>query len=141
MNTVLAENLYKSLKAVKRTTIHSLPVLNYAKLEFSNGELLVTTTDLEKPITAKCAARVESEWSTCIPMVNKWTDKHWDKFKERWVTESHKYYPFHDFVKVMAEYQEVLELEFLPDVQILVIHCGKSRSEFKCLDAMEFPAC
>jgi DNA polymerase III sliding clamp (beta) subunit (PCNA family) len=141
MNTVLAENLYKSLKEVKRTTIHSLPVLNHAKLEFSNGELLVTTTDLEKPITAKCAARVESEWSTCVPMVHKCEVITGYTCGRGEITAKHKLYPFLDYIKVMAEYKEVLELEFLPDIQILVIHCGKSRSEFKCIDAMEFPAC
>ena len=43
--------------------------------------------------------------------------------------------------KVLAEgFDDVLEFEFLENTQTLVIRHGTSRTEFKCLDAMEFPA-
>jgi DNA polymerase III sliding clamp (beta) subunit (PCNA family) len=134
-NKILAENLFKSLKEVKRTKIHSLPVLNYALLDFSNGELHITTTDLEDTITVKCPCRLDEEFSTCVLMVHKVNDL----YPNGRIKASYKYYPFLDYIKVMAEDNAVLEFTFNPDVQILAIKSGRSTTEFKCLDAMEFP--
>ena len=135
MNRVLATNLYKSLKEVKRTKIHSLPVLNYAKLEFTNGELIITSTDLEKPLQSKCPSIMEEEWSTCVPMQTK------IDVSNTYRPVYHKVYPFMDFVKVCAEYEDVLELTFNPQIQVLTIKIRGERSitEFKCIDAEEFP--
>lgn len=141
MNKLLAENLYKALKQVKRTKIHPLPVLNHAKLEFSNGELTITTTDLDEPITVKCPCILNEEWSTCVLMVHKCdvvigyyagygTAK----------TANHKLYPFLDYIKVMAEDKAVLGFEFIENTETMIITSGRSRTEFKCLDALEFPS-
>lgn len=134
-NKLLAENLYKALKEVKCTKVHSMPVLNHAKLDFSNGELTITTTDLENTITVKCTCRLNEEWSTCVPMVNIYKELYPNKS----VKKSYKYYPFIDYIKVMAEDKAVLDFIFNPNVQILTIKSGRSTTEFKCLDAMEFP--
>lgn len=130
---VLTENLYKAVKAVKRTELSSLPVLNYAWLRTENGNLSISTHDLEKPITERCAARVNKDFSTCILMVHKC--EVWDNGKDRKL----KFYPFLDYLKVMAEQEAVLDLFFDPALQILTIKAGTSKTEFKCLDAQEFP--
>lgn len=125
MNRVLAENLYAALKQVKRTSIHSLPVLNYIRLRFFYGELHLTTTDLENFLTAKCACQLNEEWATCVPMVHRVTRR--------------TFYPFIDYIKVMMGCADVLDLSFDPSIQILTVSAGTSRAEFKCLDAQEFP--
>lgn len=140
MNKVLSENLYKALKEVKITKIYqSLPILNYARLEFKDGWLIVTTSDLENTYTAKCSCIMEEEYSTCVPMVHEITGYFTVNSRKK---STRKFYPFLDFLKVCAEYKDVLELSFNPKVQILTVKVQGERSitEFKCLDAVEFPA-
>lgn len=141
MNRVLATNLYKALKEIKQTQIHkTLPVLNYAKLEFTDGELVITSTNLEEFKVSKCPAIMNDEWSTCVLMVNNYT--WWEPRLYSWSKEHHcKGYPFLEFVKLHAEYEDVLELTFNPNIQILTVKVQGERSvtEFKCLDAQEFP--
>ena len=137
MNTVLAENLYQAIKSVKQTEFSSLPVLNHVKIEFKEGWLHVTKTDLENTLQAKCAARVEQEFSTCVPMIVKVS--YYDTSKKSAPKVTRKYYPFLDYLRVMAEYKEVLEIEFIENIQTLVIYCGKSKTEFRCIDSSEFP--
>ena len=144
MNVVLAENLYQALKQVKRTNIHALPVLNHVKMEFTNGELYLTTTNLDKPLQSKCACRINEEWSTCVLMVHKIEEV--IGYMAGYgvpIYAKHKAYPFFDFVKLHAEYKDVLLMEFIPETQMLIISVQgeRSKSEFKCLDAMEFPVC
>jgi len=137
MNKTLSENLYEGLKKVKITKVNKyLPVLNYAKLEFSNGELTITTTDLENSYIAKVPCIMNDEFSTCVPMQTRI-----DVSKTR-CPVYHKIYPFMDFIEVCAEYRDVLEFTFDPKIQILTIKVQGERSitEFKCIDAEEFPA-
>ena len=131
MNKILSENLYEGLKKVKITKVNKyLPVLNCAKLEFSNGELTITTTDLENSYIAKVPCiTMNDEFSTCVPMQTR-------------INVSKTRYRFMDFIKVCAEYRDVLEFTFDPKIQILTIKVQGERSitEFKCIDAEEFPA-
>lgn len=137
-NKVLSEKLYKALKEVKITKIHSLPVLNHAKLEFFNGELTITTSDLDNYYTVKVPCIVNREFSTCVPMVHNY--EKYSPYHSR-VHHTCKAYPFMDFIRVCAEYKDVLEFEFNPQIQVLTIKVQGERSvtEFKCIDAMEFP--
>lgn len=141
MNKVLAVNLYKALKNVKRTKISSLPVLNHAKMQFTNGELIVTTTDLENPVQEKVSCILNEEWSTCVLMVHKVETGHDENGYTHKIGKTYKYYPFLDFVKLHAEYQDVLEFTFNPEVQIMTVRVQGERNttEFKCMDALEFP--
>jgi len=52
-----------------------------------------------------------------------------------------KFYPFMDWLKVMADYKELLVIEHDKRTESLTIKAGSSRTTFKCLDAQEFPAC
>lgn len=142
MNKVLAVNLYKTLKEVKRTKMSSLPILNHAKMQFTNGELIVTSTDLETALQAKCPAIMNEEWETCVNMVHKIETGHDENGYTHKIGNTYKYYPFLDFVKLHAEYQDVLELTFNPEIQMMTIKVQgeRSTSEFKCMDALEFPA-
>lgn len=139
-NKVLAENLYKALKQVKRTKLYALPVLNHVRLAFVNGEIELTTTDLDTVSKSKCASIMNEEWSTCVPLMLRANTHHDEHGNQTRKEHKYKYYPFLDYVKVHAEYQDVLEMEFNPDLQILTITCGRSKTEFKCLDAQEFPS-
>lgn len=135
MNRVLAKNLYRALKEVKNTKIVKIPILNHAKLEFVNGELLLTSTDLDTTKYSKCSCILEEEWTTCVPMQSKIDVS--NTHKPRW----NKTYPFMDFIKVCAEYDDVLEFTFNPEIQVVTIKVKGERSitEFKCIDAEEFP--
>ena len=137
MNKVLSENLYKALKEVKQTKISKyVPVYNHAKLEFTNGELLITTINPETKESSqvRCPCILEEEFSTCVPMQSKIDVS--NTYRPVW----HKVYPFMDFVKVCAEYKDVLEFTFNPQIQTLTIKVQGERSytEFKCIDAQEF---
>lgn len=135
MNKVLAGNLYKALKKVKITTISKTPVLNHARLDFADGELLITSTNLEKTFQEKVSCILEEEWSTCVNMVNRVDVS--DTRVPRW----YKFYPFIDFAKVHAEYKDVLLFSFDEKVQIMTVQVRgeKSKFEFKCIDVAEFP--
>lgn len=139
---VLTENLYKAVKAVKRTELSSLPVLNHAWLRTENGYLVISTHDLETPLTVHCAARVNEDFSTCVLMVHKKEVVTGYKISFGTTIEmtgKHKFYPFFDYLKVMAKQEPVLDLFFDPSVQLLTIKAGTSTTVFKCLDAQEFP--
>jgi hypothetical protein len=141
MITVLAENLYKAAKEVKVTTSGQFPVLNYARLSAENGAVILTTAQLTndgfKAKRATCSARVNEEFSTCFPMYNKVT---WDERGQKRQVTTH---PFLDWLRVMAEYKEVLTLALDPVCQIVTVTTrdGKSTTAWKCLDAQEFPPC
>lgn len=137
MNRLLSENLYKALKKVKQTKIHKyIPVNNYAKLEFKNGELVITTLNIDtnELSEVKCPCILEEEWSTCVPMQSKIDVS--NTYRPIW----HKVYPFMDFIEVCAEYKDVLEFTFNPEIQILTIKVQgeRNKTEFKCIDTIEF---
>lgn len=127
MNRVLATDLYKALKKVKITKISASPILNHARIEFINGELLLTSTDLENTFESKCACILEEEWATCVPMQGK--------------KNNYKVYPFLDFIKVCAGYNDLLAFTFDPKIQVITIKVVGERSitTFKCMDSVEFP--
>lgn len=133
-NRILAVNLYNALKEVKYTKMHSLPILNHVLLDFSNGELHLTTTDLEtkKESTAPC--RMNEEFKVCINMITKCDVS--NTYKPHWK----KFYPFLDYIKLLAEWEEVLDFEYQENICTLVITHGRTRTEFKCMDAREFPS-
>jgi len=135
MNTVLSVDLYNALKKVKITKISKIPVLNHVHLEFINGELLLTSTDLENTKKSKCPCCIEEEWSTCLPMQSKIDVS--TTYKPVW----HKVYTFMDFVEVCAEYKDILEFTFEPKIQTVTIKVRGERntSTFKCIDSLEFP--
>lgn len=135
MNKVLAVNLYKALKKVKKTKMSTLPILNHAKMEFSKGELTVTTTDLENPVQEKVSCILNEEWVTCVNMITRCDTS--NTYKSHW----QKFYPFLDFVKLHAEYNDVLEFTFNPGIQMMYVKIQgeRSQAEFKCMDAQEFP--
>lgn len=135
MNKLLSVNLYKALKEVKITKISKIPILNHAKIEFVNGELLITATDLENILKSRCSCILEEEWTTCVPMQSKIDVS--TTYKPHW----NKIYSFLDFIKVCAEYEDVLEFTFEPKIQVITIKVVGERSTtiFKCMDAMEFP--
>ncbi len=122
----LATNMHKAAKAVYRplnkTTKH-LPVLAHMLLRFHDGRIALTSHDLQEPATEYASAIWEGEtWSTCVPAR-----------------------AFKDWLGVVAKSKEVLSLEFDEKLQLLTITTDpratgtKSRTTFKCLDAMKFP--
>lgn len=138
-NRILAKNLYKAVKAVKRTEIHSMPIINTVRLSFEEGQCKVTTVELTdsgfKAATETAPSIMNSEWAACLTMVHK-VEVHPNG---RYKGTKQKFYPFLDYLKIMAEYDEVLEMDFDPTIQTVTIKAGSSRSTFKCIDAQEFP--
>jgi DNA polymerase III sliding clamp (beta) subunit (PCNA family) len=134
---IQATELYKAVKAVKRTEFSpTLLILNHARIRLTDEGMKITTTDLEKSLTETVHFWGNGDrWETCVPMINK--TKSGDYRHEK----IHKFYPFLDWLKVAAEYKETLELEFVENIQLLKIKAGASRTEFKCIDAQEFPPC
>jgi len=139
MIQILAENLYKAVKAVKITEVSHLPVLNHARLKIdeSTGYLTVTTTDLERPQTEKVSCRWDAPFETCVPMVHK-CETNPNGCGE---TTTRKFYPFLDWLKVMAEYKEVLTMTLDEKTQITTVKAGNTRATFKCMDAGDYPPC
>jgi len=141
MITVLSKPLYTAIKAVKVTEISPLPVLNHCLLRTFNGNLTVTTASLTnggiKAIKKIVPCRVDQDFETCVLMVHRPPKQF---IKGRGWVKYPKFYPFLDYLKVIAECEDVLTLSLNPDIQILTIKAGRSVTEFKCLDAQEFPA-
>jgi hypothetical protein len=149
MITIQATDLYKAANQVKRTEFwKTLPVLNHALLQLTDEGLKITTyaflpADKGSEKTKKDVKTSDpvrywgngERWSTCVPMVNSVTN---DLGYHR--KSTHKYHPFIDWLKVAAEYKDTLELEFVEQIQTLRIKSGKTITEFKCLDAQEFPS-
>ena len=128
MTTVLCTNLFEAARKVKRTlpkNLKSLPVLSCIHLYHHDGNLGLTTTDLEKPLTEYVPARIDGdEWETCVGMK-----------------------PFLDWLRVtVVSSKEIrqgvsdqINLTLDASTQILKIKAGNTRAEFKCIDALEFP--
>ena len=135
MNKVLAKNLYKALKKVQIRGFSKTPILNHVRFDFANGELLITTTNLEKVLQEKASCILEEEWSTCMPMVTN------VDISETRRPKLHKFYPLVDFAKVHAEYEDVLLFSFDEKSQTITVQVQGEHSEFKfkCMDVSEFP--
>lgn len=140
--TVLPESLYKAAKTAKIAEWNkTLLVLNHALLYTADdGYLHLATCSLDEPekcADAKIAARVESPFAVCVPMIHKTT-----VYPNGWRNGSTRtFHPFPDFCKVLAEtYGEAVTLEYLPASCELVIRAGNSKTTFKCMDAANFPA-
>ena len=139
MIQVQAKELYKAVKAVKLTTVNRLPVLNHCLLFLTDHGMMVMTAQLT---TDGCKGNFETcpywgngeRWQTCVPMV-----KHYFPYVPGKDTSKRKAYPFLDYLKIMTDYRETLQLEFEQETQYLTIKAGNSTSVFKCLDAQEFP--
>lgn len=141
MIQILASELYKAVKAVKTSNYSSLPVLNHARMRIDDesGYLTVTTTDLETPRTAKASCRWDDVLDVCVPMIVKTKNK--VGYNRNAKVTTHTYYPFVDWLKVMAEYKELLTIELDQKTMTLKASTKNSRTYFKCMDAQEFPAC
>lgn len=143
MIQISARELYEAAKNVKQTEIQPLPILNHARIRLTDDGLKITTARLTddglKAETDGAHFWGNGErWETCVPMVHKVeTTPH----GYRGAKQVRKLYPFLDWLKVMAEYRETLEIDFDPKVQIITIRAGASRTQFKCINAMEFPPC
>lgn len=139
---VLPENLYKAVKQVKVSKLQKFPILNHALLETKDGRLRITTWDFEtgKQFTAQCAASIHQEFAVCVPMIDKkFTDNGYQN-TGHWRT----FHPFLDFCKVASEvFEYAISLTYDPNFDILTIKssfdANKSKTEFKCIDASEFP--
>jgi len=135
-NAVLAENLFAAVKEVKITKKSSFPILNHARMTVRDNEITLTTTDLENVRIGKCRARTEEPFETCVPMY-----LHTQCFIQGKGYKPITTHPFFDWCKVMNQCgYNILALNFDPRTQILTITTSNSRTEFKCLDAQEFPA-
>ena len=126
MFRILASNAYKAAKTVYRPiskVSKTLPILAHVLIRPHAGAVAFTTHDLVEPLTETSTALWNGEpFETCVPMR-----------------------ALKDFLGVMKQNKdEVLTFVFDPHIMRLIVttdpHDGmKSRTEFKCLDANEFP--
>lgn len=119
----LAENLYKSARAVHRTKKSRRPILNATLISHYNGRLVLVTHDTAEPLAAFAPCRWEGDqWAACVPMR-----------------------PLKDWLAIVAKSKEILELSFDGDRQELIITTDaaktgtRSRTMFCTLPACEFP--
>lgn len=137
MITTLLTTTQKAIKAVYipasklPKSLKSLPVLHTVKLDTHEGRARLTTvfynpkTDALDTVTEFIPARIEQEFSTCVPA---------RQFKD-WITASQL--TKEEKAKGMSE-----QVNFTYDLTacILTVKQGNSRASFKCIDAQEFPA-
>ena len=141
MTTVLCTNAYKAAKEVKITKPGKFPVLNCALLTTEPGYLIITTAELTddgiKAKSARIPARVTDEISTCVPMYNKTECYPMGARSKKHTITTH---PFIDWLAVTASPKDdQIDLTLDATTQILKIRAGNTRTEFKCIDAQEFP--
>jgi hypothetical protein len=134
MLSIRATDLFQAVKKIKRTAPAPLPILNHALLHVEPGKVTVSTVELAndgfKALSESAEAITGESWDTCVPMLV--------VVKER-SGSKHKYYPFYDWLRVMAEYKEQINLRFEPAIQTLFISGEDSKTKFLCIDAQEFP--
>ena len=131
---------YYACKQVKITSLRPLPILNHALLVARDGAVRLSTWDMEsEPRVSEARARTDDVIVTGVPMYCKAENRPNGYRSKPHVITTH---PFLDWLKVMAECDksEQLFLSFDPMTQTLTIRTTTSRTEFKCLDAGEFPA-
>jgi len=138
---VTAKELYAAVKKVRRIKFRSLPILNYARIALTKDGMKITTTDIEDPTTTvidySYSGRLQ-RWATCVPMSIQVTGC-WGPHRSS-KESTREFHPFLDWLKVAAAYKETLYLDFDSKKEILIVTVGtNSRTEFKCVNADEFP--
>ena len=121
--SITQENLAAGLQKVARAvaTKTTMPIVQNVMLSSDNGALRITATNLEFAITTWVAGMFEREGSTTVP-----------------------YRYFNDRVRTMPS--GIVTLETMneegvtdPDGGSLVMKCGRSRAQFACAPAADFP--
>lgn len=131
---IYAKDLLQALKKTKRTTTHVLPVLNHFLLKVKDYKTSITTTDLENTLQSECESFTDDSFSVCVPMIHKYDAS--NTYIPKW----HKGYPFFELIKIHAETNDLLEIQYLPQTLEIKITHERSTSIIKCMDAEEFPS-
>lgn len=131
MTRTLATNLYQAAKLTyipaskMNKEAKQLPIMHHARLRVKNGVVEITTIDTTgetwELVTETAPARTDEEFETLVPMR-----------------------PLRDWLGVTAKYKSVLVLSLDTRTQTLTVkeesELAPSRTEFKCIDALEFPS-
>jgi len=114
--TVLQENLARGLSIVSRAVSprSTLPVLSNVLVATDEGRLRLSATNLELGITCWIGAKIEEEGSTTVPART-----------------------FTDLVGTLTN--DHVEMHLDVRTQTLIVHCGASNTDIKCIDSQEFP--
>lgn len=137
MTTVLATNLYKAARKVKPVGRAAYPILACIRLSHHEGRLQLTTWHPDAPQIEYVSARTDSDlFETCVP-ARAFTD--WLYVTQVKQIKTPKNGKISD-AQYHAWQSDKIELTFDPKLQILKIRAGNTRAEFKCIDALEFPA-
>lgn len=114
--SVLQENLAHGLSIVSRAVSarSTLPVLANVLIATDEGRLRLSATNLELGITCWIGAKIQEEGSTTVPART-----------------------FTELVGTLADKQVDMSLNVR--TQTLNVRCGASNTDFKCIDAQEFP--
>jgi DNA polymerase-3 subunit beta len=113
---VLQENLARGLSIIARAVSSSstLPVLQNILITTDQGRLKLAATNLEIGIICWLGAKIEAEGAITVPAKT-----------------------LEDLVKTLPG--EAVGLSLDTATQTLAVHCGKSRTKIKGIDAQEFP--
>ncbi len=114
--SVLQENLAHGLSIVARVVSarSTLPVLANVLIATDEGRLRLSATNLELGITCWIGAKIDEEGSTTVPART-----------------------FSELVGTLSDKQVDISLNVR--TQTLNVRCGGSNTDFKCIDAQEFP--
>lgn len=114
--SVLQENLAHGLSIVSRAVSarSTLPVLANVLIATDEGRLRLSATNLELGITCWIGAKVQEEGSTTVPART-----------------------FTELVSTLSDKQ--VDMSLSVRTQTLNVRCGASNTDFKCIDAQEFP--
>ena len=114
--SVLQENLAHGLSIVSRAVSarSTLPVLANVLIATDEGRLRLSATNLELGITCWIGAKVQEEGSTTVPART-----------------------FTELVSTLSDKQ--VDMSLIVRTQTLNVRCGASNTDFKCIDAQEFP--
>ena len=147
---VSTKDLLKALNSVKKVQTKYnkyLPVLNHILLEFKDGTLTITTTNLvDTKIETVPYFHTGFEFSTCVPGYNQWTKPIliWemvdDELKQVRKSKTTKVRPFIDMIKIISEYEKWVFFSFDEKMQEIIIYNDNSKTSMKCIDAQEFPS-
>jgi len=147
---VSTKDLLKALNSVKKIqTKYSKysPVLNHILLEFKDGTLTITATNLvDIKIETVPYFHTGFEFSTCVPAYNQWTKPIliWemvdDELKQVRKSKTTKVRPFIDMIKIISEYEKWVFFSFDEKMQEIIIYNDNSKTSMKCIDAQEFPS-
>lgn len=129
MTTVLVSTMYKSASRAwkNREKGHKFPIADTLKLSHDQGRMVITPFTREKPetVTEYVSARWNGEtWAGCVP----------GRAFVDWLRAT-----LPDKHDKATHASEQIELEYVPETEILKIKAGNTRAEFKCISAMEFP--